>query len=57
MITRDFKLRNDQYRFLKKLPGTMSEHVRNAIDDYKIKKDKEKSNFASSLSVKLSKNG
>lgn len=41
MITRDFKLRNDQYRDLKSLPGTMSEHVRNAIDKYLLEKKKE----------------
>lgn len=57
MIVKDFYLRNDQFRFLKKLPGNMSEHVRAAIDDYKLKKDKENSKVASSLSVSLSKNG
>lgn len=42
MIVKDFYIRNDQYRDLKKLKGTMSEHVRNAIDEYlkRLKKDK-----------------
>jgi hypothetical protein len=57
MIVKDFYLRNDQWRFLRSLPGKASEHVRAAIDDYKLKKDKEKSNSSQSLSVSLTQNG
>ena len=37
MIVKDFYIRNDQYKKLKKLKGTMSEHVRNALDEYLLK--------------------
>lgn len=58
MIVKDFYLRNDQWRFLRSLPGKASEHVRAAIDDYKLKKDKEKSNsVVQSLSVLSTQNG
>ncbi len=34
MIRKNFWLTNDQFRFLRKLEGNMSEHVRRAIDKY-----------------------
>ena len=37
MIRKDFWLTNDQVRFLRKLEGNMTEHIRRAIDEY-IKK-------------------
>ena len=41
MILRDFYLRNDQDKRLRKLLGKNSEHVRNALDDYFNKIDRE----------------
>ena len=34
MIRKNFWLSNDQVRFLRKLEGTMTEHIRRAIDIY-----------------------
>jgi hypothetical protein len=34
MIRKDFYLTNDQFRFLHKLEGNVSEHLRRAIDKY-----------------------
>jgi len=34
MIRKNFWLTNDQFRFLRKLEGNVSEHVRRAIDEY-----------------------
>ena len=34
MIRKNFWLSNDQVRFLRKLEGTMTEHIRRAIDEY-----------------------
>ena len=34
MIRKDFWLTNDQFRFLRKLEGNVSEHIRRAIDKY-----------------------
>lgn len=33
----NFFLTNDQYRFLSKQEGTVSEHIRRAIDEYQIR--------------------
>ncbi len=41
MIVKDFYIRNDQHRSLKKLKGTMSEHVRNAIDQYLLELERQ----------------
>ena len=41
MIVKDFYIRNDQHRSLKKLRGTMSEHVRNAIDQYLLELERQ----------------
>ena len=38
MIPMFIRLREDQHAFLKDLPGTISEHLRRAIDDYIEKK-------------------
>jgi len=34
MIRKDLWLTNDQVRFLRKLEGNMTEHIRRAIDEY-----------------------
>ncbi len=34
MIRKNFWLTNDQFRFLRKLEGNISEHIRRAIDLY-----------------------
>lgn len=40
MLRKDFWMTNDQVRFLRKLEGNMTEHIRRAIDEY-IKRKKE----------------
>ena len=34
MIRKNFWLTNDQFRFLRKLEGNVSEHIRRALDKY-----------------------
>jgi|GEM_PF-5292558 len=41
MIRQNYTIREDQITFLKSLAGNASEHVRAAIDDYKLKKERE----------------
>jgi hypothetical protein len=41
MIIKNFYLRNDQDRWLRSLTGRASEHIRNAIDLYRTKIEKE----------------
>jgi len=53
MTLRNFYMRNDQERFLRKLPGKVSEHLRIAIDEYILKKKKENTNTSDSLSKPL----
>lgn len=38
MIRKHFYLDQEQIDFLKSLPGTVSEHIRQAINDYKEKR-------------------
>lgn len=38
MLRKIYFVREDQHDFLKSLPGSAAEHVRRAIDDYKVKK-------------------
>ena len=45
-----FYVREDQKESLKTLKGNMSEHIRFAIDDYLLKKQKEKLNVSKSMS-------
>ena len=52
MILRDFYLRNDQDKRLRELPGKNSEHVRNALDNYFNKIDREE---LKKLKVSISK--
>lgn len=55
LIRKDYKIREDQIEALAKLNGNASEHVRAAIDDYIIKKEKENSthgSFSPSISRK-----
>jgi hypothetical protein len=50
MIRKHFLMRNDQYKALSKLKGTISEHLRIAIDDYILKKKQEEMNVSTSKS-------
>ena len=50
MIRKDFWLTNDQVRFLRKLEGNMTEHIRRAIDEYILKIKKEQLKISTSLS-------
>lgn len=50
MIVKDFYIRNDQWRFLRDLPGTAAEHVRAALDDYMAKKESQKLKVSTSKS-------
>ena len=50
MVRYNFYLRNDQERFLRKIPGTVSEHIRIAIDEYIFKKRQEVMQVSNSLS-------
>lgn len=50
MTDKHYSLRPDQAEFLSSLPGNASEHLRQAIDDYKLKKDKENMNLSESKS-------
>lgn len=50
MIVKDFYIRNDQWRFLRDLPGTSAEHVRAALDDYMAKKESQKLKVSTSKS-------
>jgi hypothetical protein len=50
MIRKDFWLTNDQVRFLRKLEGNMTEHIRRAIDEYILKTKKEQLKISTSLS-------
>jgi hypothetical protein len=42
MVRKDVMLREDQIISLENIPGNTSEHIRAAIDDYIVKKQKEK---------------
>ena len=53
MKLKDFYIRNDQEDFIKSLPCSFSEHIRAAIDDYIVKKKKERETSSPSLSVNL----
>ena len=37
MVRKDFYLREDQVEFLSKLQGQMTDHIRQAVDDYIFK--------------------
>ena len=50
MIRKHFLMRNDQFKDLNKLKGTISEHLRIAIDDYLLKKKQEDMNVSESKS-------
>jgi hypothetical protein len=50
MIRKDFWLTNNQVRFLRKLEGNMTEHIRRAIDEYILKIKKEQLKISTSLS-------
>jgi len=50
MIRKNFWLTNDQFRFLRKLEGNVSEHVRRAVDEYITKLKIERLNVSKSLS-------
>jgi len=52
MVLRKFYIRNDHDRFLRKLPGSMAEHIRTALDDYMEKKKRETFNVSTSKSKK-----
>ena len=50
MIRKNFWLTNDQFRFLRKLEGNVSEHIRRAIDEYIEKKKQEQLKVSTSKS-------
>jgi hypothetical protein len=50
MIRKDFWLTNNQVRFLRKLEGSISEHIRRAIDEYILKIKREQLKVSTSLS-------
>lgn len=50
MIIRNFYLRNDQDKWLRSLPGRLSDHLRNAVDLYRTKVEKEQLKVSESLS-------
>lgn len=50
MIRKDLFLTNDQFRFLRKLEGNVSEHIRRAIDEYIEKKKQEQLKVSTSKS-------
>lgn len=50
-------MRNDQVRFLKKLAGNESEHLRSALDDYIDKIRRSRLNPALSVSKFIDKKG
>lgn len=52
MIRKDLFLTNDQFRFLRKLEGNVSEHIRRAIDAYIDSKRKLKVSFSKSKNEK-----
>ena len=37
MVRIDILITKEQFSFLKNIPGTVSEHIRRAIDDYVVK--------------------
>lgn len=57
MVRKQYFIRNDQIRFLSKLPGNDAEHVRAAIDDYIEKKRRETINVSMSQSKFVLKGG
>jgi hypothetical protein len=57
MIIRKYYITNDQYRFLKKLGGNESEHVRASLDMYIEKKKRSSLNVSESLSKGGDENG
>lgn len=42
MVRKEFYIEEDQIEFLSTLPGTVSEHIRIAIDEYIDRKKREK---------------
>jgi hypothetical protein len=50
MYRKHFLLRNDQHKFLSKLKGSVSEHLRQAVDAYILKKKQEEMNVSTSKS-------
>lgn len=50
MIRKNYLIPEDQVAFLESLPGTASEHLRAAINDYMMKKQKEKAQASTSPS-------
>ena len=50
MVRKHFLMRNDQFKSLNTLKGTISEHLRIAIDEYLLKKKKEEMNVGESKS-------
>jgi hypothetical protein len=59
LVTKLIKLRVDQKQFMEGLPGSASEHIRRAIDDYIDKTKKSRINVSKSPSkiVKGGNNG
>jgi len=51
MIRKNFWLSNDQVRFLRKLEGNMTEHIRRAVDEYIAKKREEQLKISKSPSI------
>ena len=57
MVRKHFLLSNDQIRFLQHLPGTTTEHVRRALDDYIEKVKREQTQVSNSPSKDIKKGG
>jgi len=57
MDRKDTYYRKDQIDFINSLPGTFSDHVRLAVDDYIAKKRLEKAKALNVSSSKSVKNG
>ena len=55
MVLKRYYLRNDQVRFLDSLPGEKAEYVRQALDEWIAKKEKEVLNPSLSTSKSLKK--
>lgn len=52
MLRRHYFIREDQIKFLKSLPGNASGYIRQALDDFIIKKSKETLQVSTSASKK-----
>jgi len=57
MVIRNFYIRNDQDKRLRKLPGKNSEHIRIALDVYLKKIEKSTNNVSKSKSKQIDKKG